>query len=132
MAAGPTLSGIEGKMHKAGTPDVEIEFGKWTLTENVDTDRYATSKSEGYKMTEPGNKEASGTLEGKRTTDATKIEALLTIGDKVTLKCGFDSSTGVSVPAVIKSRTFEVNPADGTVETFSMTFESNGEWSYYG
>ena len=131
MPAGPTLSGTQGKMHKVGTPDVEIEFGKWTVTEDVDTDRYATSLTGGYKATEPGNKSATGTLEGKRTTDATKIEALLTIGEKATLKCGFDSTTGIEMPVVIKSRTFEVNPADGTVETFSMTFESDGEWTYY-
>lgn len=136
MSAGPTLSGKEGKFlfHPAGGSETELEIGKWGFNADVDTDRYATSKSGGFKMTEPGNASGAGQFEGKRTTDATKVEAILTglgVGVKGTAKCAFDGSTGITVPCVIKSLSYEVDVNAGTVESFSASFESNGAWAYY-
>lgn len=131
MAAGPVQSGRHGKVSKAGTPDVSIEITKWTRTGEVDTDRYATSETNGFKVSQPGNKLASGTVEGKRRTDASKIEAVLQEGDQVTLKLGFNSSSGISQPATIKNLVFEVDVDGGQMQTFSFNWESNGEHSFY-
>jgi hypothetical protein len=136
MPAGPTLSGTNGKFlfTPSGGAETELELGKWGFNGEVDTDRYATSKSGGFKMTEPGNKAATFNIEGKRVTDAGKVEAVLTglgVGVKGTAKLGFDASTGISVPCVVKNLSYEVDINAGTVESFSATCESNGAWSYY-
>lgn len=135
MPAGPTLSGINGKFlfTPSGGAETELEIGKWSHNGDVDTDRYATSKSGGFKLTEPGNKSATGGCEGKRVTDAGKVEAVLTglgVGVKGTAKCYFDATTGISIPVVIKTLSYECDVNAGTVESFNMTWESNGAWTY--
>jgi hypothetical protein len=136
MTVGPTLSGTNGKFefHPSGGSNTELELGKWNFNSEVDTDRYATSKSGGFKMTEPGNKAATFQAEGKRVTDAGKVEAVLTglgVGVKGTAKLYFDSSTGISVPCVVKSLSFEVDINGGTVESFQLAGESNGAWTFF-
>lgn len=133
MPAGTTLSGLQGKLFKVGAPDVEIEFGKWTFDEDVDTDRYATSKSGGKKLTEPGNASAVGTVEGKRVDapQAERIEQIIAIGQKLSLKLEFKAGGGINCPAVIKTRHFEVDPSTGVVQGYNFNFESNGDWTFY-
>lgn len=135
MAAGPVLTGDNGSFlfTPSGGAETELEIGKWTFNAEVDTQRYASSKSGGYKKTEPGNKHASGTAEGKRVTDTGKVEAVLTglgVGVKGTAKLMFDDNTGISVPCVVKSLSNEVDVDGGTIESFSLAFESDGAWSY--
>lgn len=135
MPAGPTLSGLNGKFlfTPSGGSEAELEIGKWGFNGEVDTERYATSKSGGAKMTEPGNKAATATIEGKRVTDAGKVEAILTglgVGVKGTAKLMFDASTGLNVPCVVKTLSYEVDVNAGTVESFNMSIESNGAWNY--
>lgn len=135
MPAGPTLSGTNGKF--LFTPDgggeTELELGKWGFAGEVDTDRYATSKSGGFKQTEVGNKSATFNADGKRVTDAGKVEAILTglgVGIAGTAKLMFDATTGLSVPCKIKTLSYEVDINAGTVESFALTAESHGAWSY--
>lgn len=128
---GPVQSGRYGKVYKAGTPDVEIEITKWSRQGEVDTDVYATSLTDGDKVSNPGNKSATGTVEGKRRTDSGKIEAILQEGDQVTLKLGFNSSSGISQPATIKNLQYEVDVDGGAMQTFSFNWESNGPKSFY-
>jgi hypothetical protein len=131
MAFGPTQSGRLGKVYKAGSPDTEIEITKWSRQGEVDTDRFATSMSDGHKQSQPGNKAATGTVEGRRRTDGGKIEAILAEGDQVTLKLGFTSTNGISQPCTIKSLSFEVDADSGAMQSFSFTWESNGASSAY-
>lgn len=131
MPFGPTQSGKDGKVYLVGTPDKELEITKWNRTGEVDTDRFATSMSDGHKQSQPGNRSATGTVEGKRRTDADKIEALLEEGDQVNLKLGFTATTGINQPATIKNLQFEVDVDGGGMESFSFNWESNGASSNY-
>lgn len=131
MAVGPVQSGRQGKVTKVGTPDKSVEITKWNRQGEVDTDRYATSESNGFKVSEPGNRTATGTIEGKRRTDADKIEAIFQEGDKVTLKLGFNSTTGILQPATIKNVNYDVDVDSGAIQSYTINWEGNGESSYY-
>lgn len=131
MAAGPVQSGRHGKCYKSGTPDVEIEITKWTRQGEAQTDVYATSLTDGEQVSSPGNLRATGTIEGKRRTDSGKIEAIILEGDQVTLKLGFNSTTGMNQPATIKSIQYEVDVDGGGMQTFVANWESNGARTFY-
>ena len=135
MSAGPTISGTEGKMlaTPTGGSETELEIGKWSFAAEADTDRYASSKSGGYKKTKPGNKAGSGAFEGKRCSDTTKVETVLTgviVGTTGSLKLHFDATTYILVPYVLKTISYEVDVNAGTIESFAGTFETDGAWSY--
>ncbi len=135
MAAGPTISGTEGKMlaTPSGGSETELEIGKWSFNAEADTDRYASSKSGGYKKTKAGNKAATGAFEGKRVSDAGKVETVLTgvvVGTAGSMKLHFDATTYILMPYVIKTISYEVDVNAGTIESFAGTFESDGAWSY--
>lgn len=131
FSPGPVQSGRYGSVSVVGTPDTAVEITKWNRQGEVDTDRYATSFTDGNKVSEPGNYMASGTVEGKRRTDSGKIEAILQEGSKVTLKLGFNSTTGITQPATIKNLKFEVDVDGGGMQGYTFDWESNGPSVYY-
>jgi len=133
MAAGPVLTGDEGRLIKeAGATDTEIEIGAWTCTLEAQSDRYASSKSGGYLLTENGNKGATGSFEGKRATDTKVEDEVAPSNTVVTLYLIFTTTgpSGMTMPCKIKTLTFNVNPNTGEVQSYSCTFESHGAYDF--
>jgi len=126
MAAGPVLTGDSGKFEIGAT---EIEMGAWTATLEAQSDRYASSKSGGYLMTETGNLGATGSIEGKRATD-TKVDTSIPPGTSGTLKLYFTAGSYMTFSAKMKTLTYNVNPNTGEVQSYSATFESHGTVSF--
>jgi hypothetical protein len=135
MAKSPFLSGNAGSMESAAldasdVPGVyaEIEITKWTYKGEVDSDRFATNKSAPNKRSIPGNKSGTGTAEGRRTTDATRIENVLSEGDVLSLKLLFDKGgpTGIVGDCLIKDLQFDVDIDGGGAESFVFNFETDG------
>lgn len=122
---GTYTSGKEGQVELVGSPNIEIEITEWTRDEEADTDRFSTSKTNGEKTSEPGNKGSVGTVNGKLVTEAGfDIRVLMTVGTKVTLRLGHTASRGLSQPACVKKINYGVNADTGEMQIFSMDWES--------
>lgn len=127
MAKGTYQSGKEGKVLISSGGDTDIEITNWTRDEEVQEDRFATSKSEGQLTSEPGNVGSTGTVEGKLVDESGfDIRLLLTVGQKVNLKLGFTNARGITQPALIKKISYGVNVSSGEMQTFSFDWASRG------
>lgn len=132
MAHGTYTSGKEGKVYLVGSPDIDIEITEWTRDEEADTDRFSTSKTDGEKTSEPGNKGAIGTVNGKLVTESGfDVRLLIAVGTKITLKLGHTSSRGLSQPACVKKISYGVNADTGEMQVFSLDWESTGAATPY-
>lgn len=127
MAHGTYTSGKEGKVYIAGGSDVELEITEWERTGESQTDRFATSKTDGELISEPGNKGSTGSVQGKLVTESgVDVRLLLVEGQKVNLKLGYTSTRGINQPACIKNLKYGVNVNSGEMQTFSFDWESTG------
>lgn len=125
--AGTPLSGNEGKFKKGSS---ELEITHWTFSGVSDLHSYVSSKTGPRRRTIPGNELGTGTIEGKRMTDA-PIEANFVNGDVVDATMLFgDSAGGIHASVVIGNLDFDVNPDSGELESFSCSFTTDGDWEF--
>lgn len=111
---------------------VELEITSWTRDEEAQSDRFATSKTNGQLTSEPGNNGSTGTIEGKLVDEAGfDIRVLLAVGQKLTAKLGFTDARGLNQPLMIKKINFGVNVDSGEMQTFSMDWESTDAATAY-
>jgi hypothetical protein len=126
MAAGTPLSGNAGKV-KVNAAYLEITH--WTYSGATDIHSYNSSETGGDRVTEKGNGQASGTVEGKRM-KTTPIETVLKDGDLVTLLLEFEAGDGITFSARISNLDFDVNVDSGELQTFSFNYLSHGARSF--
>lgn len=119
------LSGRIGDVEDAGTDVVDV-LG-WTFTEVCSTSRRATSDSATFKRTFAGTRSASG--EVRVLFDQTVGAQPFVSGQSVTFKLQVDAADFISVPAIIASRSIEVDIDEGEVVSEVYSYESNGAWT---
>lgn len=119
------LSGRIGDVEDAGTDVVDV-LG-WTFTEVCSTSRRATSDSATFKRTFAGTRSASG--EVRVLFDQTVGAQPFVSGQSVTFKLQVDATDFISVPAIIASRSIEVDIDEGEVVSEVYSYESNGAWT---
>ena len=124
-----SCSGISGKDGdvKIGTTSIN-EIKKWSFNPKVNTQRYASNKTGGYKCTIPGTKEATGTLSGVYTATNSHIN-VIDVGTMVTLKLYITATLYFSVPAVITDYKLDVDLDNGEIVGWEASFESDGAWT---
>lgn len=120
------ISGKDGDV-KIGTTSIN-EIKKWSFNPKVNTQRYASNKTGGYKCTIPGTKEATGTLSGVYTTSDSHIN-VIDVGTMVTLKLYINATLFFSVPAVITDYKLDVDLDNGEIVGWEGSFESDGPWT---
>lgn len=119
------LSGRIGDVEDAGTDLVDVTG--WTFNEVCSTSRRATSDSATFKKTWAGSRGASG--EVRVLFDQSVASQPFVSGQSVTFKLQVDTSDFISVPAIIASRSIEVDIDEGEVVAEVYGYESNGAWT---
>ncbi len=119
-------SGKSGDVEHGGSTDV-VDVTGFTFNEICATTRRGTSDSAGFKKTFAGVRSASG--EVRTLHDEAAAAPALKSGDSATLKLYTDGNDYISVPAVINSRSLEVDMDEGAVTAEVLGYESHGAWS---
>ncbi len=117
-------TGSGGKVLISSTSVGEIT--KWTFNKNAVVTQFGSSESAGYKKAIAGTKFGSGTIEGKWDGALT---APIKEGTSATLLLYTNASEFYSVPAIMSNFTLSVDMNDGTPNSFTATFMTNGAWA---
>jgi hypothetical protein len=118
---------ICGKV-KLGPSDIaHVTAWRFNISGNVVT--YTSSSSEGHQLTLKGHN--SGELSFDVLFDKDdSIYARMKPGDQITLLAFFDATRDWTIPARVNDMDAEVNVADGSPPTVSVTAMSHGKWTY--
>ena len=119
-------SGKSGDVEYASSTDV-VDVTGFTFTETCVTSRRATSDTAGFKKTWAGTRMASG--EVRTLFDQSVAAPAIKSGDSITLKLYSNAADYISVPAIINSRSLEVDIDDGAVTAEVLGYESDGAWT---
>jgi len=104
---------------------------KWTFKPTVSLQEFASNQTNGFKRRVCGVRTASGTLEGKWSR-TNSIYNLFKEGDNVTIVLTITAGITISVPALIKGMSIEVDINDNAIVSWSADFESDGEYTFSG
>lgn len=120
------ISGKGADVEHGSAVDV-VDVVGFTFNEICATTRFGSSDSAGFKKTIAGTRSASGEVRTKY--DEAAAAPALKSGDAVTLDLKLDANDHISVPAVINSRSLDVDLDDGVVVAEVLGYESNGAWT---
>lgn len=120
------ISGKNGYV-EIGSCDV-CSFQSWTATLDKGIQTYNARCGNGWQLTQIGNKKFSGSITGVY--DPTDpIESHIDTDSLVTLYLYHDSTQYHYGSARLGRITYGVNSDTGAIETWSVDFESHGQWS---
>jgi hypothetical protein len=111
-----------------GTPVQVAELTKWGFNPKCATSAWASNRSGGYKRRVAGNKDGSGSIEGKWD-PAVPITDMLEEGTEVTLNLVITGTQKYLVPAIIEGIKLDVDLDSGDVVGWSADFSTNGSWT---
>ncbi len=118
-----TVSGYDGTITLPGSTTIEAELQAWTLSETIDTWK-AIVKGQGYKETQTGAKDYTGTATFLIGTDVATSDLNSLVGSTgsatFTLQSGDEYSGAITVTGQDSE-----SPVDGPAQV-TLTFESNG------
>ena len=117
-------SGKDGKVLISAT-SVGAVTG-WTLTKTVNSHRYASSETAGYKKTILGVRSATGTITGLW--DGA-LASTVADNTSATILLHLNASELYTVPCKITNYQITVDINDGNANAFSCNFESEGAWT---
>lgn len=117
-------SGSAGKVLISSTSVGEIT--KWTFNKNAVVTQFGSSEAAGFKKAIAGTKFGSGTIEGKWDGALT---APIKEGTAATLLLHTNATELFTVPAIMSNFTLTVDIDNGTPNSFTATFETNGAWT---
>jgi len=121
-----TVSGKDGKVLNGSIQIAEIT--KWTFNPTANVGSWHSSSGDGSKARVAGTKSGSGDIEGKIDEDSSLYDDMQE-GSTVQLYLYRDGSDYFEFDAVITGIDFEVDIDDGEVNSFTASYETNGEWS---
>jgi hypothetical protein len=116
-------SGKGGDVKIASTTIGEVL--RWTFTKRVNSNRFGTSASGGFKRSVGGVKEGSGTISMKYDVGAANTIAE---GSAVTLKCYLDATHFYSIPALVTSCQVMADMDTGDAIGSEFSFDTDGAW----
>jgi len=129
MAAETHVSGKDGTVEYGSTPTA-LEVTQWDFTGTVDNDSFATSSTSGYKTTVSGNKQGSGSIQGK-ISSSVDIDTLFSEGDLVDVILTIASgSRKLSGSVRVTSLQIGVNVDTGEATTFQISYETHGAYTW--
>lgn len=119
-------SGKAGDVHHTVSTHV-VDVTGFTFNEMASTSRRATSDTAGFKKTWAGTRSASG--EVRVLYDPSQTTPAIESGDSMTLILKPDATRVITVPAIINSRSLEVDIDEGVVTGEVLGYESDGAWT---
>lgn len=133
----PTRKYIRGKDGRVFVGLVELEILQHESAGEADHESFATSMSGGSKVVVVGNKQCSGTVQGKISSDQVLVD-LLQEGDTVALKLyltqaapGTNKKIYRDVPeAVISNVQYTSDPNGGNGAHFQFNFVSSSDYYF--
>lgn len=121
------FSGKDGDVQVGATSVAEVT--KWSADHKVESDRFGSNTSQGWKKTVTGQEEITGSIEGKlQSGDAEPFS----VGSTVTLTLITGGGLQLAGNAVITNLSYEVDMDTGKAVTFKADFESDGPWTIGG
>lgn len=127
MAGG--ISGKSGDCLIGATPGTQVtELTKWGFNPKCGTSAWASNRSGGYKKRVAGNKDGSGSMEGKWDPTA-PITDMLEEGTEVTLNLVITGAQKYIVPAIIEGIKLDVDLDSGDVVGWSADWSTTGPWT---
>lgn len=123
-------SGKSGSLQISGASKV---FGATNIspTQNANVPTFGTSESAGHKVSVGGTKSFTLTCDVVLD-DGKRLEDQMEVGDAVTLKAFEDGSVSETYPARVESISKNIDINDGGEITQSVSFVSNGRWTFSG
>ena len=126
---GNGISGITGDALIAGATAVQIhEVKKWSWKPKAENKDYASNITAGVKKRIPGVKDATGTIDGVWD-PYNPITTQVDVGATITLHLQTTTAQYIVAPVIIDDLSIEVDIETGAVDSWTMSFSSNGAWT---
>lgn len=122
-------SGKSGKLVVGASKILGVRNIQTTQTSN--NPQFATSETNGHKITVGGVKNATMSADIVLDTDE-RLEDRMEVGDAVTLLVYEDASVSETYPMRLESISKAIDINDGGEVTQAVTFSPNGRWTFSG